>query len=468
MRVSTKKKVVPAPLALETFFEEALSQIAEAIVVVDCMGRVQYMNAAAEQTSGWAALRALGKLLSTVLSIVDAASGADFAQAINEAQLSAVDSYRRALLLGCEQHPKIIDYRVTAIAGESSSPVGCIIVFRDLMQVRISEKALEISAARESASVAALLEERERARVTLNSIGDAVLSTDFRGRVTFLNANAETLTGWTLSLAAGCPLDEVFPLFENPSRARIACPAMRAIIEDDTCRSGSAEVLVRRDGSEIPVDHSTSPIHDATGGVIGVVMVAHDVTAARNQADNLARLALYDGLTNLPNRTLLSDRLAQALHGAQRNRRLVAVLFVDLDRFKLVNDTDGHAVGDRLLQLVAQRLLACVRSTDTVTRHGGDEFVVLLPDVHCVKDAEVCGANIVAALNKPFTIEGRQYNIGASVGIASQPASPGDLLLKHADIAMYTAKSSGRNRVVSFSQEMKDESEHRLAAHCSG
>jgi diguanylate cyclase (GGDEF)-like protein/PAS domain S-box-containing protein len=278
------------------------------------------------------------------------------------------------------------------------------------------------------------------------------------------------MTGWTLEMATGRTLHEVFPVLDSRTRERIACPAMQAIIEDHTCRSGTTGVLVRPDGSEIAVDHTASPIHDAGGGVIGVVLVAHDVTAARNQADTLARLALYDSLTGLPNRALLADRLEHALHSSRRSGLMTALLFIDLDRFKAVNDTDGHAVGDLLLQQVAQRLLGCVRNTDTVSRHGGDEFVVLLPDVHSLQDAEVCASKIIAAVNQPVAIEARDYLIGASIGIAAQQSFHEDAatLIKQADAAMYHAKSAGRNRISVFSQSMIHDLEHSLAASGSG
>jgi diguanylate cyclase (GGDEF)-like protein/PAS domain S-box-containing protein len=473
MRSMAKPKAVPAPpIPLHPFFEEALSQITEAVIATDLQGRVRYMNAAAETLSGWRGAHAVTKMVSEVVSIVDVLSGKDFAEAISDAHEAASSSreFKRALLLRCEDHPKVIEYCVTAIPNRAQAGAGSVIVFRDIMKLRNSEQALEISEATHQASAAALHEERERARVTLNSIGDAVVSTDFRGRVTFLNKIAEHMTGWTLQRATGQALDEVFPLLDSQTRDRISCPAVQAIIEDRACHSGTTGVLVRSDGSEIAVDHTASPIHDASGGVIGAVLVAHDATVARNHADTLTRLALYDSLTGLPNRLLLSDRMNQALHSSRRSARITALLFVDLDGFKKVNDSDGHAVGDRLLQHVAYRLMTCVRSTDTVSRHGGDEFVVLLPDVHSADDAAVCAGKIIAAMTQPFEIEGRDHVIGASIGIATQQDTGEDAaeLLRCADVAMYHAKSSGRNRAIIFSPQMMDDSEYSLVSHNSG
>jgi diguanylate cyclase (GGDEF)-like protein/PAS domain S-box-containing protein len=470
--VAKSKAVLHRPESLQCFFAEALSQVTDAVIATDVSGRVRYMNSAAERLSGRPAADAIMKRLPEVFSIVDVSTGKDFSDAIDEAHGATGQNrdFRRALLLGCDERPKVIEYCVTPVRSSMISDAGCVVVFRDLMKLRNSEQALEISEATQLASTAALHEERERARVTLNAIGDAVISTDFRARVTFLNPIAEQMTGWTLEMATGRTLHEVFPVLDSRTRERIACPAMQAIIEDHTCRSGTTGVLVRPDGSEIAVDHTASPIHDAGGGVIGVVLVAHDVTAARNQADTLARLALYDSLTGLPNRALLADRLEHALHSSRRSGLMTALLFIDLDRFKAVNDTDGHAVGDLLLQQVAQRLLGCVRNTDTVSRHGGDEFVVLLPDVHSLQDAEVCASKIIAAVNQPVAIEARDYLIGASIGIAAQQSFHEDAatLIKQADAAMYHAKSAGRNRISVFSQSMIHDLEHSLAASGSG
>jgi diguanylate cyclase (GGDEF)-like protein len=190
--------------------------------------------------------------------------------------------------------------------------------------------------------------------------------------------------------------------------------------------------------------------------VVGAVLVAHDVTAARAQVEKLARLALYDALTGLPNRFLLGDRLEQALERAQRVNGCVAAMFIDLDRFKPVNDSQGHAIGDQVLQEVARRLPTCARSSDTVGRYGGDEFVVILNEVARGHDAALCATKVIAALNLPFEIGGQRLSLGASVGIALYPTDAQDAptLIKLADIAMYRAKASGRNRLAFYRESI--------------
>jgi diguanylate cyclase (GGDEF)-like protein/PAS domain S-box-containing protein len=416
------------------------------------------MNPAAECLIHWRSQDAVGQPIDAVLSFVDTATGGSIKEAIDSLELEkdAVPAFRRAVLLSGADCPLIIEYCVSECCDAQGSRAGVILIFRDIMRRRTSELALQQSEDALLMNAAALFEEKERAQVTLESIGDAVVSTDFRGRVIFLNRIAEQMTGWAQSDAAGRLLDEVFFLVHIQTREPVSCAAIRAIIEDKTVSLGTASILIRKDGAEIVIEDLASPIHDTAGGVIGAVMVAHDVTAAREQAEKLARLALYDNLTGLPNRALLIDRLSQALENACRNATSVSVVFLDLDGFKSVNDTQGHAVGDQLLQAVASRLLSCVRRSDTVCRYGGDEFVILLADISNGSDSALCADKIIALINEPFDIGGQQLRLGASIGIANYPehAREAGSLIKCADVAMYQAKLTGRNRWQIFAAGM--------------
>ena len=180
-------------------------------------------------------------------------------------------------------------------------------------------------------------------------------------------------------------------------------------------------------------------------------MVFHDVSAARAMTLKMSFLAQHDSLTDLPNRVLLNDRLSEAIALSRRHQRKLAVLFLDLDRFKHINDSLGHAVGDGLLRSVARRVLACIRSSDTVGRHGGDEFVVLLWDMRHSQDAAVTAAKILQTLREPHHINKHKLRITGSIGIATYPddGTDADTLMKKADLAMYHAKA-GRPRQLSF------------------
>jgi diguanylate cyclase (GGDEF)-like protein/PAS domain S-box-containing protein len=307
-----------------------------------------------------------------------------------------------------------------------------------------------------AANAEALFEEKERAQVTLNSIGDAVMSTDVWGRVTYLNMVAESLTGWSREEAAGHPLEDVFRIIDATTREVIQNPMALAIQENKTVGLTPNCILIRRDGVEAAIEDSAAPIHDRRGQVTGAVIVFHDVSTARALSLRMSYLAQHDSLTDLPNRILFSDRLTEAIAMAHRYRRKLAVLYMDVDRFKHINDSLGHDIGDRLLQSMAARLHACVRSSDTVSRQGGDEFVVLLSEVMHVQDAALIAEKILLTLRKPHRIDQHDLHLTVSIGIANYPddGTEAEVLLKNADFAMYHAKENGRNNYQFFQPEM--------------
>jgi diguanylate cyclase (GGDEF)-like protein/PAS domain S-box-containing protein len=317
-------------------------------------------------------------------------------------------------------------------------------------------RSMVARAANSEALIEALFEEKERAQVTLNSIGDAVMSTDIHGDVTYLNVVAEDLTGWSRAEAAGQPVDEVFRIIDSLTRERVVNPMTLAMRENKTMGLTPNCILVRRNGMESAIEDSAAPIHDHTGQVTGAVMVFRDVTSARALALKMSHLARHDSLTDLPNRMLLNDRLMQAMTLAGRHRQKLAILYLDVDHFKHVNDSLGHIVGDRLLQSVAHRLLTCVRASDTVCRQGGDEFVILLSELSHSQDAAVSAEKIRSILGKPHRIDQHDLHVTASIGISTYPTDGTEVetLIQHADLAMYHAKESGRNNCQFFEPEM--------------
>src|SRR5450631_419603 len=304
----------------------------------------------------------------------------------------------------------------------------------------------------------ALFREKERAQVTLNSIGDAVVCTDVSGNVTFLNPIAEALAGWPAHEAIGQPFADVFRIIDVLDRRR-AVDLMGLVIETNkTLNLPEGSVLIRRDGIESAIEDSTAPIHDRRGRVSGGVMVFHDVTQARAMAQKMSHLAQYDYLTDLPNRLLLNDRLTQAVSAAHRQQQHLAVLFVDVDRFKHVNDSLGHLIGDQLLLALAHRLVASVRSSDTISRQGGDEFVVLLSSITQAADAALSAQKLLSAASMPYRVEEHDLQITVSVGIGIYPDDGADAetLVKNADIAMLSAKDNGRNNYQFFKPAMNE------------
>lgn len=299
----------------------------------------------------------------------------------------------------------------------------------------------------------ALFDQQERAQVTLNSIGDAVLTTNLAGKISYLNRTAETMTGWSLKEALGLPLEDVFKVIDADSRQPPPNPVRRALKANKTIKLPSNCLLVRRDGAETPIEDSIAPIRNRLGAISGAVIVFHDVSDARAMAKKILHMAQHDVLTGLANRTLLTERLTRALGLAKRKQKKIGLLFIDIDNFKNINDSRGHAVGDRLLQIIARRLESVVRVTDTVCRQGGDEFVVLLTEIEHSEDAAHVADKMIAAFAAPQQIHEQPIAVTLSIGISLYPndGSNVDALFQRADSAMYRAKMCGRNNYQFYS-----------------
>ena len=313
----------------------------------------------------------------------------------------------------------------------------CILLIEDVTERKVTEGILRTAED-------ALFEEKERAQVTLNSIGDAVLVTDNALNVTFLNPEAMRLTGWTNETAIGKPLGDVFPLLNGDTLNPVRPPAEQAIDEDRTVGLELGSLLVRRDGSTIEIEDSAAPIHNRDGSVGGAVIVFHDAARSEATLTRNAHLARHDALTGLANIALLTERLPKAITRARRHQNCLALLYIDMDHFKGVNDMHGHLVGDELLKSVSARMQACVRGSDTVCRRGGDEFVILLEDIESREHALRAAAKVHAALCEPHVIEGIRVDSGASIGLSLFPEDGEDAtsLLKRADRHMYRAKAA--------------------------
>jgi diguanylate cyclase (GGDEF)-like protein/PAS domain S-box-containing protein len=314
-----------------------------------------------------------------------------------------------------------------------------------------------------------LFTEKERAQVTLNSIGDAVLCTDSSGRVTYLNMVAEKMTGWLREEASGRPLADVFQIIDGNTRQCAQNPMNMAVAQNKTVNLTANCILIRRDGYESAIEDSAAPIHDRDGYSTGAVIVFHDVSAARSLSLQMAHSAHHDFLTDLPNRLLLNDRLTHAIASARRYGRKLAVLFLDLDGFKHINDSLGHAVGDKLLKAISERLVTAVRKSDTVSRQGGDEFVMVLSSLVRPEDAALSAAKIIADVIRPYSIDLHDLFVSISVGISIYPDDGvyAEALIQNADNAMYHAKEFGSNNYRFFKEDMNDQAVRRQSLEAS-
>ncbi|MFI4886899.1 MAG: diguanylate cyclase, partial [Steroidobacterales bacterium] len=309
----------------------------------------------------------------------------------------------------------------------------------------------------------AVFAEKERAQVTLQSIGDAVISTDADGRIEYINPVAESLTAWTLEEARGRPIGEVLSLVNEITREPIENPLLCVLGGTEVTTPADHSVLITRSGHEVAIQESAAPICDRQGRVIGAVIVFHDVTKERRLKRALSYQASHDALTGLINRREFDNRLHAAVLSAQRGEGTYALLYIDLDQFKVVNDTCGHQAGDRLLRDVTGLLQARVRASDTIARLGGDEFGVLLEGCTVDQSTRIAEGVRQAIRDYRFVWGATTLSVGASVGVVQITAETESVanVMSAADIACYAAKDEGRNRVHLYEADGISHPRHR-------
>ncbi len=296
---------------------------------------------------------------------------------------------------------------------------------------------------------AELAQQHELLRVTLQSIGDAVITTDADGAVTWLNPVAERMTGWMASEAQGRPLGQVFNIVNEETRIVAANPVAACLAQGKIVGLADNTLLISRDGAEFGIEDSAAPIRNAGGEALGVVLVFHDVSEQRRMSGEMTYRATHDALTGLVNRAELEARLLRVLRKAHDEQSAHALLYIDLDQFKLVNDACGHAVGDQLLQQVSKLLGEAVRARDTLARLGGDEFAIILE--HCtVEQANGVAQKICDRMGDfQFSHDDRRFRVGASIGLVPVDKRWAGIaaIQQAADTSCYAAKEAGRNRV---------------------
>jgi diguanylate cyclase (GGDEF)-like protein/PAS domain S-box-containing protein len=300
----------------------------------------------------------------------------------------------------------------------------------------------------------ALFREKESAQITLQSIGDGVITTDANSTVDYINPVAEQLTGWRLEDAMGRPIEEIYRAFHEETCEPLENPLSVSIRRTRPVKSVRPMLLIRRDGNELYVESTAAPIRDGAGAVSGGVLVFHDVTESRELNRRLSYHASHDLLTGLVNRREFESRVERSLKSAKARESSYALCYLDIDQFKIINDTCGHSAGDVLLGQVGALLKSKVRWRDTLARLGGDEFGILLEA--CSLDEALRTAEVMreAVRNFRFTWEDRVFRLGASVGVVPIAADNEDVasILSAADSACAAAKEAGRNRVHSFAE----------------
>ncbi len=411
----------------------ALEQSPVSVVVTDISGRIEYVNPKFEEISGYSAAESIGRNPRMLKS--GNKSSEEYSELWDT--ILAGEVWRGNFYnIRKDGNGYWESASISPVRDENGDTTHFIAVKEDITQHKLVEDQLRMNAA------------------VFETASEGIMVTDAENRIKTVNPAFCRITGYS----------EQDVLGQNPSMLSSGrhdasfYKMMWDQLQENGCWSG--EVWNRRkDGSVFPEWLSIVVIHDDLGVVREYVSVFSDITKRKRDEEQIRQQAYYDALTGLPNRSLLFDRLAQSTIAARREGWLLALLFIDLDRFKEVNDTLGHVVGDELLQDVANRLRECVREVDTVSRFGGDEFVLLLQDLADVNDAALVADKVIDVMSEPFCLAGREVHVGASIGITLYPtdADNAEAMLRNADMAMYRAKEAGRNRYQYFTQCMQEQ-----------
>jgi len=405
-----------------------------AMVVVDRDGLVSAINLEAERFFGWAEQELLGEPMSRFIPTrfhpllgADAeANGGSLAVSTKGGTISCFARRRDGSEFPVELARRPI--------GEGSDAQS-LVTLRDLTQWRRAQETRSNNNA--------------QARAALESIGDAVITTDASSRITFLNPFAESVTGWDAEEALGQPLDAVLPLISEASRLPIPNTSARCLAEGRAVDLEDGVLLLRRDGTEVPIGDSAAPIRDRDGAIVGVVLVIQNESEKRRVGNRLSYEASHDGLTGLFNRRECERRLARVVKDLGSSATEQVLLCLDLDRFKVINDTCGHDAGDELLRSLGPLLSRHLRKRDTLARLGGDEFGVLLENCPLVEGERI--AESLRAEIEQYRLEwaGQVFSVSASIGLIPVLPEGGGIatVLQAADAACYVAKEAGGNRV---------------------
>ncbi len=426
-----------APVGATDSWFRSLAETTEIAILVYREGYI-YANPSAERLTGYSATELIGSPI-TLLVHPDYQAGV-IERANRRLAGEDLDTSVEMKVIrkdGTERWAQVTTTRVQMEDGSAG-----LLSALDITERKEAELALRENQAR-------LELERERAQVTLASIGDGVIRTDPEGRIDYLNPVAEHLTGWTAAEAQGQPALRVLQLVDERGRPLGFDPIATCLSEGRMVELPGSATLVRRDGVEFAVQDSVAPIRAASGDIVGTVLVFKDVTRIRRMEREMSYLARHDGLTGLINRREFEEQMNTCLASARGEGRRHALLYLDLDEFKLVNDTAGHLAGDELLKQLTTLLRARVRPNDVLARLGGDEFGILLEDADLDRARRIAGELCAAVRSFRFVWQERSFEVGVSIGLVPITSDGGDRvqLLAAADAACYVAKEGGRSRV---------------------
>lgn len=445
-------QVIGAPGTLTAKDAELIiNTIEDTLYRVDSAGRLIYASPAAEQLTGYS----LDELMGT--RVVDLymrpEQRQDFLQRLKTSQ-GQLNNYEVELRhkLG---HSVWVLIHVRYFYDESGAVAGIEGLIRNISERKKVEDAL--------------YKEREKALITLSSIGDGVITTDIQGNIEYMNPTAEQITQWNLDSAMGKAIENVFnPVTENDMEH--SChPVKKCIEKGETINVPFIRLLKTRDGGEFAVQETASPIHDRNANTIGAVLVFHDVTDLWMMSKQLTYQATHDSHTGLINRREFEKRLENILQQAKNGQLTHVLCYLDLDQFKIVNDTCGHMAGDELLKRLASTLHSILRSSDTVARLGGDEFGILIENCSVERGIDIAQQVRQTIKGFRFKWEEKLFDIGASIGLVPVTSESGSVaeVLSQADAACFVAKDLGRNRIHVYSVDDQDVTRQSKDMHWS-
>ena len=391
----------------------------------------------------------LGGMSAAAISVLSASMIAFFLFALPTLLPLASQIYLQGEALSVPMSTMVLLY----IVGISVAARGANQMIIASLTLRFDNRELTKQIAERQLAEEALFQQKDRLQTTVYSLAEGIAITSANSLIEYLNPAAEQISGWMNSDATGEPIHKVFP-YTDERTGKPKTTAVQDCLQSAT-RAETHARLIARDEQVRLIEEVATPLKDRGKNTIGAVAIIRDVTQVRKHSLELAYQASHDALTDLPNRTMLCDRLAHAIARANRAKSFVAVLFMDLDRFKTVNDSLGHAAGDALLKKVAARLRGSAREQDTVARFGGDEFIIVLEDLYNEELATIVAMKIVKAIAVPMALGGNEVSITASIGITLFPKDGDDAesLLKNADTAMYSAKQQGRDNFQFYASE---------------
>ncbi|MHB1651806.1 MAG: bifunctional diguanylate cyclase/phosphodiesterase [Desulfitobacteriaceae bacterium] len=447
-RLAAERKLSESEARYRTMFEHMSNAVA-VFEAVDEGGDFIFkeFNPAAEQIDGLQRTEVMGRSLKEVFPQAEA--------------LGFLGVFRSVWLSGKATHFPATFYQDERLAGWRENyiyrlPTGELVsIYEDITPRKLAEEAL--------------WQEKERAQVTLDSIGDAVITTDLAGLVDYLNPVAEYLTGWSRQSALGQPLETVFAIFNEVSGATVENPVQRCLREGAIVGLANHTVLVHRDGHRFAIEDTAAPIRNRSGQTMGAVLVFHNVSDKRRLLLQMVYQEQHDPLTDLPNLLLFREKLGQAMSLARTQQRKLAVLALNLNRYKLINDTFGHRKGDVLLQDISRRLAGALSQETTLARQGGDEFLILIPLVERARDVARIAGVLLDDLAGPFALEDQEVFVTATIGISIFPTDGEDeeTLIKQANTAMHNAKDNRPGSFRFFTAELDARVSRRLEIELS-